>query len=293
MIDRRLFLKTGLVLSYDLLYSKAQANFYSARIQKMIDSPKIFSLSFIDPRIDSQKNQEEIVSRFPMALVTQDVRWDHLAWKNKVRRYNKDIVFLAYQMVIEETTVPGPGHDILRDIKKSFLEYPGGYQPYILVHKTKKRRIFDPRTDEWKSGFLKACEKVLNSYDYDGLFLDQCTIYQKYVPISHIREEMFGALQDVIQILRNKYPDKIIIANSRYQWNGANGQMNENRRNDFKNELTRKNNTDLPINLGVVLQEKNEQVVKKLMEEVHLYDAWFCSCESPQKVTWYDFYGEL
>lgn len=192
----------------------------------------LFCVAYIDPGIDSQKGQEAEVAKYPIALVPQDNRLRFRRWRDRVRRLNPDIKLLAYQMVIEETGVPGPGHDVMRALKNSWVRYKGGIVPTVTFRtnvSNKRKRIFDPRHEPWQQALVQACQITLLSDDYDGLFLDQCTVYDKAALDPRVKREMLAALGTTLDTLRNSLPNTLIIGNSHYSWPALNGEMNENR----------------------------------------------------------------
>ena len=192
----------------------------------------LYCIAYIDPGIQDQKGQEAEVAKYSMALVPQDNRLRFRRWRDKVRRLNPDIKLLAYQMVIEETGIPGPGHEVLRGIEDPWVRYLGGMVPTVTFRTNvskKRKRIFDPRLERWQQGFIQACQSTLESDDYDGLFLDQCTVYNKAALDPHTKSEMLAALSSTLKALRTILPNELIIGNSHYSWPALNGEMNEDR----------------------------------------------------------------
>ena len=207
---------------------------------RLRNAPRFFCTAYITPDAPGQSGQEATVARYPLALVPQDTRAAFVQWRDRVRQLNPGIVLLGYQIVIEETLDPGPGNDELRKLtaNSSYCVYPGGYVPTVPVAPgPRQMRIFDPRAREWQEQFLRACRAVVSSYPYDGLFLDQCTVYTKAHPLPGVREEMRSALQATLLRLRAEYPDTIIVGNSSFHWAGLNGELNEARPADVANEL--------------------------------------------------------
>ncbi|MFT5548680.1 MAG: hypothetical protein ACI9CO_000597 [Candidatus Azotimanducaceae bacterium] len=258
--------------------------------------PPIFCTAYIDPGIESQKGQEQTVAKYPLALVPQDGRRHFVQWRDDVRSINPDIMLLGYQMVIEETTVPGPGHDVMRGLADSWVEYPGGYQPTVKMSATKIRRIFDPRHKEWGPAFLDACEATLNSYSYDGLFFDQCTIFGIASLSSSTREEMLGALREVIVELRRRHPKKLFVGNSAYSFSGLSGELNENLESDLsKNSEYMDSHSKPEFNLYQFYTQdiSDNQVIKEKLNLALMHKRFFGVAANYQKVEWYDFFDDL
>ena len=258
----------------------------------------IFCIAYIDPGIKSQRGQELSVAKYPLALVPQDDRPHFRAWREKVRQYNPDIKLLAYQMVIEEPTVPGPGHDVYRNLEHVWVEYPGGFVPTV-TYRTNvgaRKRIFDPRNEKWREGFLKACNAVMESDDYDGLFLDQCTIYQKAALTEHVRDQMFVSLNNVLNDLRAQMPSKILIGNSRYSFPSLNGEMNESRPKELKKEtriLAGREPRRLELFHYYMKNYQDTESAKKLFRLALENKAFFGVNVNAQTVKTYEFIDEI
>jgi len=302
-MDRRSFIEKSaslmsLALSPTLGWSDANDMGWiteSKLINKIEKIPKIFCVAYVDPKIQKQRNQEPTVAKYPLAIVPQSMHKTSVAWRNKIKSINPDIMFLAYQMVIEETTVPGPGHDEFRKLSNVWSSYPGGYIPSV-GPSNKKRRIFDPRLKSWQDAFINACRKTLLSYPYDGLFLDQCTIYVKAHPAPWVRKEMEIALQSTILKLRKEFPDKIIIGNSRYNWKGLNGEMTENRLKDADKEFIPFNGHVKPeMNLLMsYLRDKNDKkAFIEGFEASKKLGAFYAATVTAQEVLWFDEFDDL
>lgn len=191
--------------------------------------PPLFCTAYIDPNIPTQRGQERAVASYPRAIVSQAA--DHLSreWRHKVRTLNPAIKLFAYQVVAEETTVPGPGHDYMRRVTGSWVTYPGGYVPTVNVSPGGRFRVFDPRSAEWQKSFIEACEVLMNSDHFDGLYLDQCTVYKLASPFPNVRAEMLAALSSTLDELRRHMPSVIILGNTSYDFRALNGELNENR----------------------------------------------------------------
>ena len=205
--------------------------------------PPLYTVAYVDPALPNQQGQEAVVARYPMALVSQDNRPLHRRWRDSIKAINPNIVFLAYQMTILETTSPGPGHNVLRRAQNSWVRSLWGSEVRV---EEARRRVFDPRSDEWKQAFLDACSATLLSYPYDGLFLDQCSVFAIHHPLESIRREMRVNLSEVLIELRRQHPTAILIGNSVYNFRGLNGKMSEDRKHLFAQELLRWSDTLCP-----------------------------------------------
>lgn len=259
--------------------------------------PPLYTIAYIEPDRPSERGQEEIVAKYPMALVPQDDRPRYRQWRDDIKKINPEIVFLAYQMTIEEASQSGrgPGHNLMdRVVKESWIKWPWGTP--VRVGRT-PRRIFDPRSAEWKAAFLDACDLTLASYPYDGLFLDQCSVFGAHHPLESVRREMRAHLQEVITELRKRHPEAILVGNSTYNWSGLNGEMSENRESHFASELAPFPGHYSPnINLALVQLDgelgHDVDVRTKLLSALSL-GAFFSASVSSRRVSWFPVYDEL
>jgi hypothetical protein len=255
----------------------------------------LFCLAYITPDAPGQDGQEPVVARYPVAVVPQDERNTFREWRDKVRIINPDIVFLAYQMVHEETSNPGPGHDELRKATNSWCSYPNGFQPFT-AWGNQRHRLYDPRTAEFAECFLRACRAVLRSYPYDGLFLDNCTIFPIAHPMPSIRAEMREALQAVLLKLRRQFPEALIVGNSSYKWKGLNGEMNENRPADLQTELQHFDGHASPsmdMYQTVLSSAGDVETVRRDMSKILKLGAFYGASVDYEHVLWFDDFDKV
>jgi hypothetical protein len=256
--------------------------------------PRLFCTAYIDPTISTQAGQEAIVARYPLALVPQDIRTSFIRWRDRVKELNPKIVMLGYQMVIEETTVPGPGHDKQRQLSNAWCVYPGGTVPTVGPI-SKSRRIFDPRKKEWQENFVEACRATLTSYPYDGLYLDQCTVFGRAHPFPDVRAEMRQALQDGIIRVRNEFSATILVGNSSFHWRGLNGELNEGRPGNMDELDPFDGHVGPRIQLyqSLLRHSFDVGVMKKEMAKAHARGAFYGAAVDYQHALWFDEFDEV
>ena len=257
--------------------------------------PPLFCVAYVTPDAFGQRGQEPMVAKYPLALVPQDNRLHFKRWRDRVKAINPGIVLLGYQMVIEETMVPGPGHDRLRKAQNSWCVYPGGIIPTV-ESKPKRMRIFDPRNPEWRDSFLEACRHTLSSYPFDGLFLDQCSVFYKAHPLQGVRQEMKVALQETLLELRREFPKAILVGNSRESWSGLNGEMNEGRPDTLAKEFEFFSGHVLPrveLCQTYLRRDNDVETVKREMSLAHQYGGFYGACVNAQHVLWFDIFDEI
>jgi hypothetical protein len=266
-------------------------------VDKIGNAPRLFCVAYITPDAPGQGGQEAMVAKYPLALVPQDTRAVFVQWRDRVRRMNPSIMLLGYQMVIEETTVPGPGHDELRKIRDAYCVYPGGFVPTVTVApSTKHFRIFDPRSSEWQAKFLDACRAVLRSYPYAGLFLDNCTVYDKAHPLPSVREDMRRALQQALLVLRGEHPDILIVGNSSFKWRGLNGEMVEARPDAVSQEVVPfpgHAEPTLELVQALIGSATDTAEIARQMAAAHARGAFFAAAVDYQHVLWFEQFDEV
>jgi hypothetical protein len=258
--------------------------------------PPLFCTAYITPDASGQGGQEAIVARYPLALVPQDMRIAFVLWRDKVKSINPKILLFGYQMCIEETTVPGPGHDKLRTAQNSWCVYPDGSIPTFINDIGQKPRLYDPRSKEWQSIFIEACRATLSSYPYGGLFIDQCTIFNIASTDPSVREEMRAALQSTLMELRRQFPNTILVGNSSYSWAGLNGELNEGRQADIPNELAPFAGHVLPrVELVQTLLNNATDIetVKREMDLAHGSGGFYGACVNYQHALWFDVFDNV
>lgn len=269
--------------------ARPRAEGIAARVRA---APRLFCVAYITPDAPGQGGQEAAVARYPLALVPQDMRGAFAQWRDRVRRINPAILLLAYQMVIEENTLPGPGHDELRKVRDGYCVYPGGFVPTVTVPpSTRSFRIFDTRSSEWRARFLSACDAVLRSYPYDGLFLDNCTVYDRAHPFPGVRADMRHGLQQALLELRHQHPGVLIVANSSYHWSGLNGEMVEGRPLEIATETAPyPGHTQPVVELvqALVGSSAGAGEVSRQMQAAHAQGAFFGAAIDYQHVVWFD-----
>lgn len=248
--------------------------------------PYIFCIAYIDPKSDLSNGQIETIAKYPLAIVPQDDRKHYVDWKNSIKASNNNIKLYAYQMTVEETTVPGPGHRRLSMANGEWVKYAGIYP----VSKYKSRRFFDPRSKVWQKAFLKGVMETLASYPYDGIFLDQCAIFGKMAPIQSIRSEMDDALQHTLSILRQEVGDTVtIIANSLNRWNNIDGQMIESLPENMKTYIGHKSSERKSLYFHY-LNNSDYIEAERLFDEARTKNLCYGCAPNAQTVIWPSFF---
>ncbi|MHB8453965.1 MAG: hypothetical protein ACYDDO_04545 [Acidiferrobacterales bacterium] len=256
----------------------------------------LFCTAYITPDAPGQGGQEAAVARYPLAIVPQDNSASYRTWRNKVKSLNPDIILLGYQVVIQRPEATGPGNDILRK-SENYCVYPWGTTPTVPgEYPGAKAKIYDPRSPQWQNAFLSACRTTLASYPYDGLFLDQCTVFVKAYPFPQVRQEMRAALQATLTALRMEFPNVILVGNSSYSWDGLNGEMDEGRPDDMAMEFAPFPGHASPrIEMYQSILKRSDDIAKveREMTLAHSYGAFYGAAVNSQHVLWFDIFDSV
>ena len=255
----------------------------------------LFCLAYITPDAPGQSGQEAIVAKYPVAVVPQDERRSFRKWRDRVRAINPNIVLLGYQMVHEETSDPGPGHDELRKATHSWCRHPDGFEPFTSWGNT-HHRLLDPRTREFEEYFLRACRAVLGSYDFDGLFLDNCTVFPIAHPDDTVRSQMRQALQVVLLKLRAEFPGALIVGNSSENWVGLNGEMNEGRPAQLQSELRYfggHTSPSMDMYQTILTRTDDTETVRREMRETLSLGALYGANVESTHVLWFEDFDKV
>lgn len=289
LISRRTAL---LAATCSLLSARASAKVLSGPDFKV---PPLYCVAYITPKIPDQAGQEKTIARYPMTLVPQAVDRQSIKWRDTIKSINPDIIMLGYHDVIDQTTVPGPGHVHMSKITDAWATRPDGVRS-ATGPASKRRYIYDPRKPSFQNALVEACQIVMDSYPYDGLLLDQCTIYRAAHPDASVREEMLAALREAILKVRQALPNAILIGNSSYDFPGLNGEMLENRPSTARQEIKPfPQHTKPEINLFQLAIDNPNQIdkVKTNMALAHELGASFGCGVNYQHVLWYDFFDDV
>jgi hypothetical protein len=257
--------------------------------------PPLHCVAYITPTVADQAGQETVIARYPLVLVPQSTDKASIRWRDDIKSLNPDIIMLGYHDVIDQTTVPGPGHALMSKITDAWSVRPDGVRS-ATGPASKRRYIYDPRRPSFQSALVEACQMVMESYPYDGLLLDQCTIYRAAHPDQSVRDEMLQALRETILKVRAALPSVILIGNSSYNFDGLNGEMLENRPKDATRQLAHYAGHVKPeINLFQVEVKKSAPVetVQQNMALAHRLGASFGCGPDYQHVVWYDFFDDV
>ncbi len=289
LISRRTALLAG---AGALVASRASARMFNTPGFKV---PPLHCVAYITPTASDQAGQESIVARYPMALVPQSMDKASIRWRDTIKSINPDIIMLGYHDVIDQTTVPGPGHALMSKVTDAWSMRPDGALS-ATGPLNKRRYIYDPRQPSFQSALVEACLAVMQSYPYDGLLLDQCTIYRAAHPDAAVRDEMLQALRETVLKIRAALPNAILIGNSSYNFQGLNGEMLENRPKDAARQLAHfTGHVEPEINLYQLEIKKNAPVeqIRQSMAVAHSLGASFGCGPDYQHIVWYDIFDDV
>ncbi len=162
------------------------------------------------------------LATYPLLILPQANDAATIAWRNSIKAINPGILMLGYQMVASDAhTVPGPGNAIMPNY--GYCRDASG--AVILVNNV---ALHDYRHSYWRSAFLRACQTVMGSYPWDGLFLDNCAVWSNMSTDPGVLSVMQSSLQQALADLRTLFPQSLLTGNSAQHFGSLNGELHEN-----------------------------------------------------------------
>lgn len=209
--------------------------------EKLLRAPRIFTIMF-----SATVGLEALIARFPLVLLSQTTHssYSH-ASKELIRTYNPNVVLLGYQVFSEEVNraTPGPGEALMWALRNAtpdpyMRDGPGGDDTGTITQ-VGGRNLYDYRKPVWQNGILAALEALVADYAWDGFFFDNCTVFAAHHPDAAVRAQLLLALRGFLRdVVRPRFPNLLLIGNSGDPaFEGLNGELNENRPNDYATEL--------------------------------------------------------
>ncbi len=169
-------------------------------------------------------------AQFPLIITAQSAGQEYMAWRDQVKAISPTALILAYHQTAFQQAGDGPGY-VTMAVQAAAAQLAQTMVPPDTGH------MYNYLDASYKAAYLEAIAAVMASWPYDGVFLDNFTVWLGSTvgqigthtcdPV--IRSQMFTALQDIILTLRRWYPNKIIITNNAgARYFGSNGGMTEN-----------------------------------------------------------------
>jgi len=262
----------------------------ASRIQALRRKPRIYCIDWIQVETDAQRGQEETVARFPLAVHDAVLTAAHVEHLQRVKALNPEQVMLGYVIWNHETSAVGPGNEILQTLSDD------AYVPTVTVD---GNRLFDFREYEVQGALLEACRATLDAYPFDGLFLDNCTVWDAAAaPNTAARTDMENALLRTLAKLRAMYPEHLLIGNTADNWPHLNGEQNEDRTADWAAEfISYPGHASPEMNLAMVLMDdtggtSQTAVATHYAAARHYANTWFGACVDYQHPVWWDAYDD-
>jgi hypothetical protein len=168
------------------------------------------------------------------------------AYLDKLRALNANIVLISYLDPLQDS-IPesaGPGYDAMRHletIESAYLHDASGNRLYV-PDASGKHAYFDPSSNDVRSAVLAAIKAVLTAYPFDGIFLDNYDVQNAMLLDSHGNQYLgtpgqvldpadyaskLAALTSLATMIRDAWPDALIVANGNNAFPSFNGELVE------------------------------------------------------------------
>jgi hypothetical protein len=163
---------------------------------------------------------------------------------DKLRSLNSNIVLMSYLNPLQDTfpESTGPGYDAMRHLKiieSAYLHDASGKRLYMDAG---KHAYLDPSSNDVRIAVLAAIKAVLTAYPFDGIFLDNYDVQNamlldtqgnQYLGTpGQVRDpadyaSKLAAMTILATMIRDAWPDALIVANGDNAFPSFNGEMVE------------------------------------------------------------------
>lgn len=227
-----------------------------------------------------------LIARHDMVIMSLYTgRFNNLAILAEIKRLNPSIKILIYLQCAAQ--------DLQETVPALALQKaaPLAWLPDQIYH---PRRLFsDYRSFAWQDGITAAVDATFAATPLvDGIFLDNVSVWAQHCRTPDAGPLMAEALQYALTEMRRRHPDKIIIGNSASSWIDLNGEMNENRPDEWAQLRQDRRHTKPEMRLALVYESDPEKVAA-LYAKAKQMGLWFCAASDPTltSVQWWDAFN--
>jgi hypothetical protein len=216
---------------------------------RLSGKPHIFAVDYVQlNQLENGQGAEPVFARYPLVITgetyaTPNPMTTHL---DKLRSLNANIVLISY-LDPNQDNIPegaGPGYDAmlyLKTIESAYLHDARGNRLYV-TDAAGKRAYFDPSSNDVRSAVLTAIQAVLTAYPFDGIFLDNYDVQNAMLLDSRGNQYLgtpgqvwdpadyaskLAAMTTLATMIRDAWPDALIVANGDNAFPSFNGEMVE------------------------------------------------------------------
>ena len=217
---------------------------------RLSGKPHIFAVDYIQPgQLATGQGAESVVARYPLVITGETYATPNpmTTYLNNVRSLNSNIVLISYLSPLQDSMPEstGPGYDAMRyleTIESAYLHDASGNRLYC-TDAFGKRAYFDPASNDVRSAVLTAIQAVLTAYPFDGIFLDNYDVQNAMLLDSQGNQYLgtpgqvwdradyaskLAAMTSLATMIRDAWPDALIVANGNNAFPSLNGEMVEN-----------------------------------------------------------------
>jgi hypothetical protein len=218
---------------------------------RLSGKPHIFAIDYIQTgQLKNGQGAEPIFARYPLVITGETYATPNLVTTHldKLRSLNANIVLISDSTPLEDV-IPksaGPGYDAMRhleSIESAYLHDARGNRLYV-ADKYGKRAYFDPSSNDVRKAVLAAIQAVLTAYPFDGIFLDNYCVQNAMLLDPHGNQYLgtpgqvrdpadyaskLAAMTVLATMIRDAFPDAMIVANGNNAFPSFNGELVEGR----------------------------------------------------------------
>ena len=118
----------------------------------------------------------ENAAGYDALVVSQEITPSYIDFRDRVKTLNPDIKIIGYHMVAFKHPANTPSDKVMFDAGAAYLM--DGADPVTLAFNASHDvTMFDYRNAKWQTAFVHACEVLMATYPYDGIMLDNCSVW--------------------------------------------------------------------------------------------------------------------
>lgn len=285
---------------------------------RLSGKPHIFALDYIQPnQLANGQGGEPVFARYPLVITgetyaTPNPMTTHL---DKLRSLNANIVLISYLDPLQDS-IPesaGPGYDTMRyleTIESAYLHDARGNRLYV-TDPSGNRAYFDPSSNDVRSAVLAAIKAVLTAYPFDGIFLDNYDVQNamlldtqgnQYLGTpGQVRDpadyaSKLAAMTILATMIRDAWPDALIVANGSNAFPSFNGEMVEGTSQISRvpaqaTAIAGRVLPFMPLFLDAPVSGPVDPLIATDMAQVQAIGAWYGASVTAQLAIWPAAFG--
>lgn len=263
---------------------------------KLSGEPHVFAIDYINDYLAPEIPVYETVwAKYSILITFADMQEGLVAHRERILHLAPNQVQLAY-IAVNHAQPPTQLCGLAeRDMVPAdpFMHFSDGSIPMADCGPEHDYcKLYDYRTDAWRTMFLESVRETLYGWKYDGVMFDNANVWSAALENNdqQVKREMQEALQDAFMTLRGRYPHALFIGNSDIRLAGLNGEMCENRPHDFLANCRPFAGHAQPEMNFCTMYSTTQTNIFNAWKAINAKGGWFCAQKDVFTPSWYPFY---